>query len=76
MQRQTQPELDGRLATKNLDHALTIQLQQEFAHSPFESRAIVDVVKETYLGQLRNPATLTPGQMVVLAICAAEEGTW
>jgi hypothetical protein len=72
MIRQTQTELDARLATKTLDQALLTQLQQQFGRSPFESRAILEVVKETYLGQLRTPSTLKPGQMVVLAIKADE----
>lgn len=72
MIRQSQTELDARLATKTLDQALLTQLQQQFGRSPFESRAILEVVKETYLGQLRTPSTLKPGQMVVLAIKADE----
>lgn len=72
MIRQTQTELDARLTTKTLDQALLTQLQQQFGHSPFESRAILEVVKETYLGQLRTPNALKPGQMVVLAIKANE----
>jgi hypothetical protein len=72
MIRQTQTELDARLATKTLEQALLTQLQQQFGHSPFESRAILEVIKGTYLGQLRTPNTLRPGQMVVLAIKADE----
>lgn len=72
MIRQTQTELGARLATKTLDQALLTQLQQQFGHPPFESRAILEVVKETYLGQLCTPSTLKPGQMVVLAIKANE----
>jgi len=75
MIRQTQTEPDARLATKTLDQALLTQLQHQFGHSPFESRAILEVVKETYLGQLRTPGTLKPGQMVVLAI-KADEPPW
>jgi len=36
--------------------------------SPFENRAILEVVKEIYLGQLWTPNTLKPSQMVMLAI--------
>jgi len=72
MIRQTQAELDARLATKTLDQALLMQLQQQFNRSPFESRAILEVVKETYLGQLRTPTMLKPGQIVVLAIKSDE----
>ncbi|HSH78721.1 MAG TPA: DUF1670 domain-containing protein [Herpetosiphonaceae bacterium] len=72
MQRHVQTELEARLATKHLDHVLVTQLQHDFNHSPFESRAILDVVKEAYLSQLRRPDTLQPGQMVVLAIRADE----
>lgn len=34
MIRQTQTELDARLATKTLDQALLTQLQQQFGHPP------------------------------------------
>ena len=72
MKRQVQRELEARLATKNVDHTLVTQLQHDFNHSPFESRAILNVVKETYLAQVRRLDTLQPGQMVVLAIWADE----
>lgn len=72
MIRQAQTELEARLATKTLDQTLLTQLQQQFSHSPFESRAILEVIKNTYLGQLRTPSTLKPGQMVVLAVKADE----
>lgn len=72
MIRQTQAELNARLATKTLDQAFVTQLQQQFNRSPFESRAILSLVKETYLGQLRTPGNLKPGQMIVLAIKADE----
>lgn len=72
MIRQTETELNTRLDSKGLDQALLTQLQQDFNRSPFESRAILEVVKETYLGQLRNPGHLKPGQMVTTAIKADE----
>jgi hypothetical protein len=72
MIRQTETELKTRLDSKGLDRSLLTQLQQEFNRSPFESRAILEVVKETYLGQLRNPGHLKPGQMVTTAIKAQE----
>jgi hypothetical protein len=72
MIRQTQTELEARLATKTLDQALVTQLQQQFNCSPFESRAILEVVKDTYLQPQRAANTLQPGQMVVLAIQAHE----
>lgn len=72
MIRQTETELNSRLASKSLDQVLLRQLQQDFNRSPFESRAILEVVKDTYLGQLRNPGHLKPGQMVVTAIKADE----
>jgi len=68
MIRQTETELKDRLATKTQDQALLTQLQQQFNYSPFESRAILEVVKDTYLAQWRTPSSLKPGQMVVLAI--------
>ena len=72
MIRQTQAELKARLETKTQDQALLTQLQQEFNYSPFESRAVLEVIKETYLSSLMSPSTLKPGQMVVMAIKADE----
>lgn len=70
MIRQTETELKTRLTSKELEQALLTQLQQGFDRSPFESRAILQVVKETFLGQLSNPSHLKPGQMVTTAIKA------
>jgi hypothetical protein len=72
MIRATERELQERLTTKTLDQALLTQLQEQFNYSPFETRAVMETVKQTYLGQLRTPSTLKPGQMVVLAIKADE----
>lgn len=72
MIRAAQTELQDRLATKTLDQALLTQLQQQFNYSPFESRAVLETVKEIYLGLLRTPSTLKPGQTVVLAVKAEE----
>lgn len=72
MIRQTDQELADRLSVKSLDQALVNQLQHDFGCSPFESRAILQAVKETYLGQLHSPGQLKPGQMVTLAIKASE----
>jgi len=72
MIRQTDQELANRLSVKSLDQALVNQLRHEFGYSPFESRAILQTVQETYLGQLRSPGQLKPGQMVTLAIKASE----
>lgn len=72
MIRQSEAERIERLATKTQDQALLAALQSEFNYSPFESRAILTTVRETYLAQLRTPETLKPGQMVTLAIRADE----
>jgi hypothetical protein len=72
MIRQPEAERADRLATKTQDQALLTALQSEFNYSPFESRAILATVQETYLAQLRTPDTLKPGQMVTLAIRADE----
>jgi hypothetical protein len=72
MIRQIDQELADRLSAKSLDQALVNQLRHDFGYSPFESRAILRTVKETYLGQLRSPGQLKPGQMVTLAIKASE----
>lgn len=72
MIRQTETERTNRLAIKTQDRALLTALQREFNYSPFESRAVLETVKDTYMAQLRTPDTLKPGQMVVLAIRADE----
>jgi len=72
MIRQTETERVNRLAVKTQDRALLTALQREFNYSPFESRAVLGTVKDTYMAQLRTPSTLKPGQMVVLAIRADE----
>lgn len=72
MIRPTEKEFQDRLAAKTLDQVLLTQLREQFDYSPFETRAVLETVKETYLSQLRTPSTLNPGQMVVLAIQADE----
>jgi hypothetical protein len=72
MLRQTETELEQRLATKTLDQAFLTQLQQEFNYSSFESRAILETVKASYLSHWRTPVALKPGQIVTLAIKADE----
>ena len=72
MIRQTETERVNRLAVKTQDQSLSMALKYEFNYSPFESRAVLETVKDTYMAQLRTPSTLKPGQMVVLAIRADE----
>jgi hypothetical protein len=72
MIRQPETERANRLAIKTQDQALLTKLQREFNYSPFESRAVLETVKDTYMAQLRTPDTLKPGQMVILAISADE----
>ena len=72
MIRQTETERVNRLTVKTKDQALLTVLQHEFNYSPFESRAVLETVKDTYMAQLRTPDTLKPGRMVVLAIRADE----
>lgn len=72
MIRQPETERANRLAVKTQDRALLTALQHEFNYSPFESRAVLETVKDIYMAQLRTPDTLKPGQMIVLAISADE----
>ncbi len=72
MIRQPETERATRLNQKTPAQALLTVLQHEFNYAPFESRAILTTVKETYLAQLQTPTALNPGQMVVLAIHASE----
>lgn len=72
MIRQTDKELEERLAAKTLDQALVTELQNGFNYSPFESRAILEVVKTTYLTPGCATDALEPGQMIVMAIQADE----
>ncbi len=70
--RETEVELEGRLAGKTLAQAATGALEQEFGCSPFESRAIVATLEELYASVWRSPTHVQPGQMVVLAVAAGE----
>ena len=72
MIRHESQELNGRLSLKNLDQLLLTELQHGLGCSPFEVRAILETVKETYLAQFHPTSRLKPGQMVVMAISADE----
>lgn len=70
MIRDPKHELSNRLSLQSLDQALLNELRQGLGCSPFESQAILETVKETYLAQLHPTSRLKPGQMVVMAISA------
>jgi hypothetical protein len=72
MNRQPEVERGARLACKTLDQAALTQLQQGFDCSPFESRAILEMMHTLFESAWQSPIHLKPGQMVVLAIAAYE----
>ena len=72
MNRQPAGEREARLACKTLDQAALNQLQQDFDCSPFESRAILEMMHTLFESAWQSPVHLKPGQMVVLAIAAHE----
>ena len=55
-----------------LEQAAIKQLVNGFSCSPFESRAILDMMQETFEQAWQSPAYLKPGQMMVMAISADE----
>lgn len=72
MIRQAEQERQARLSSKTLEQAALNQLMNEFNCSPFESRAILDMMHTTFEQAWQNPAYLKPGQMLVMAVCANE----
>jgi len=72
MIRQPEVERSARLACKTLDQAALTQLRQDFDCSPFESRAILDMMHTLFEPLWHNPAHIQPGQMVVMAVAADE----
>ncbi len=72
MIRQPKVERDRRLECKTIDQAALMRLQGDFECSPFESRAILQMMQELFESSWQSPSHLKPGQMVVLAIAAHE----
>lgn len=72
MIRQPKVERNHRLECKSLDRAALVRLQEDFERSPFESRAILQMMHSLFESVWQSPTHLKPGQMVVLAIAAHE----
>jgi hypothetical protein len=72
MIRQPKRERQQRLASKRLEQMALQQLQDDFECSPFESRAILEVMGEIFELAWQGPERLKPGQMCVLAVAADE----
>ncbi len=72
MIRQPKNERQQRLARKRLEQMALHQLQEDFECSPFESRAILEVMSEIFELAWQGPERLKPGQMCVLAVAADE----
>lgn len=63
-----------RLEAKTLDARFLTEIQQGLNCSPFESEAVLKVVKEVYfpfLDQVESPPAV-PGKITVVAVCADE----
>jgi hypothetical protein len=63
-----------RLEAKTLDARFLTEIQEGLNCSPFESEAVLQVVKEVYfpfLEQVENPAAV-PGKITVIGVCADE----
>jgi len=63
-----------RLEAKTLDARFLTEIQQGLNCSPFESEAVLQVVKEVYfpfLDQVESSAAV-PGKLTVIAVCADE----
>ena len=72
MIRQPKVERDRRLEWKTLDQTALVRLQEDFERSPFESRAILQMMHDLFESVWQSPSHVKPGQMVVLAIAAHE----
>jgi hypothetical protein len=72
MIRQPSIEKQQRLGFKNLDEMFRRQLEIELNCSPIESKAVVEMVKDTYFPYLEQPQEIQAGKMVFLAIDAQE----
>lgn len=68
-QRQEQQE---RLSLKTLDQVFTRKVQEGLNCSPFECKALLEIVREVYLPWLTDPETVRPGQMMVIGTAATE----
>src|SRR5436853_7534225 len=63
-----------RLEAKTLDARFLTEIQQGLNCSPFESEAVLKVVKEVYfpfLDQVESPPAV-PGKLTVVGVCADE----
>ena len=66
-------EVIERLHSKTLDARFTTEIQQGLNCSPFESEAVLDVVKEVYFPFLSAEASrLSPGKISLIAVAADE----
>jgi DNA-binding CsgD family transcriptional regulator len=66
-------EVIERLDSKTLDARFTTEIQQGLNCSPFESQAVLDVVKEVYFPFLSAEASeSSPGKISLLAVAADE----
>src|SRR3954447_7234667 len=66
-------EVIARLDSKTLDARFTTEIQQGLNCSPFESQAVLDVVKEVYFPFLAAESTEpAPGRMTLIAVAADE----
>jgi len=72
MMRHPKVERSRRLACKTLDQAALAHLQQDFDCSPFESRAILEMMHDLFESVWHSPSEIKPGQMLVMAIAAHE----
>ena len=72
MIRDTQQELRERISVKTLDQVFIKRIQEGLNCSPFECKAILEIVKEVYLPWLNSPQTIRPGQMFITGVDVKE----
>src|ERR1700736_6630091 len=66
-------EVIERLDSKTLDARFTTEIEQGLNCSPFESEAVLDVVKEVYFPFLASEAAEpAPGKITLIAVAADE----
>lgn len=72
MIRDQKQEQQERLSLKTLDQVFSKKVQQGLNCSPFECKALLEIVREVYLPWLNDPQTVRPGQMMIIGVAATE----
>lgn len=72
MIRDHKQEQKERLSLKTIDQVFTKKVQEGLNCSPFECKALLEIVREVYLPWLTDSETIRPGQMMIVGVDATE----